>query len=386
MGGVLGQDAWRRGLAGWHAVFGTVVALTGVLVAGDDGGARWVALGLLAVLCAWYAGAGVPALQRDSVRLGVRYLVVAAPLTVAVFALAPVGGLLLVVLYPHVWAMVPSRYAVVGSVVLVAAVSGVILGEVGLSAGGLVPAFAYAAAGLLVALGLGLWITRIIEQSRRRAELLAELESTRDQLATVSREAGVLAERTRVARDIHDTLAQGFASVLLQLEAAELAGEPDAVRHHVAAAKRTTRANLAEARSMIAALAPPDLRAASLPDALRRLVDRQDFGAVVGFRVSGEPRALPANGEVVLFRAVQEALANAAKHACAGRVDVELGYPDGIVCVRITDDGTGFDPDVPSPGFGLAGMRARVADLGGVMSVDSAAGAGTTLRIELSCP
>lgn len=390
MSGAVGPDAWRRGLVGWHAVFGTVAVLTAVLIAGDDGlgGRRFAALGLLVVLCAWYVLAGMRALDRDCFRSGLRYLVVAAPLTVAVFAFAPVGGLLLVVLYPHIWVLLPSGHAVVGSVAVVAAVSGVILGEVGLTAAGLLPAVAYAVVGLLVALGLGLWITRIIEQSQQRAELIAELAATRDELAKVSREAGVLAERARVARDIHDTLAQGFASVLLQLEAvaAELPDGPDAVRHHLAAAQRTTRANLAEARSLIAALSPPDLRAASLPEALERLVDRQELGVPVSFQVTGEPRALPANGEVVLFRAVQEGLANAGKHAGARRVEVEIGYRDCLVCLRIRDDGAGFDPDAPTGGFGLSGMRARVVELGGDMIVDSAPGAGTTLRVELRCP
>jgi len=276
-------------------------------------------------------------------------------------------------------------------VVVIAAVSGVIFARADIAGGGLVPALAYAGAGLLVAMVMGLWITRIIEQSRRRADLIAELGATRDELAAVSREAGALAERARVARDIHDTLAQGFTSVLLQLEAAEteLAGNPDATRRHLGAARRTSRASLAEARSLIGALTPPDLRAASLPEALGRLALRtgQEIGVDIALDVTGSPRAVPANHEVVLFRAAQEALANVGKHAAAQTVQIGLSYADESVRLRVRDDGAGFDPAATN-GFGLTGMRSRVAEVGGTMAVDSTPGHGATLRIELpgSCP
>jgi signal transduction histidine kinase len=388
------RDAWRRGLAGWHVVFAVLAALAGVLIVGDDLSGpveRWTALGVLAALCGWYAAIGSRALRRESAGLGIVYLAVAAPLTVTVFALAGVGALMLVVLYPHMWRLLPTSRAVVGTVVVIAAVSGVIFARADFDGGGLVPALAYAGAGLLVAMAMGLWITRIIEQSRQRAELIAELAATRDELAAVSREAGVLAERARVARDIHDTLAQGFTSVLLQLEAAEaeLTGNPETIRRHLAAAKRTTRANLAEARSLIGALTPPDLRAASLPEALGRLARRtgQEIGVDITLDVTGSPRAVPANHEVVLFRATQEALANVGKHAAAHTVHIGLSYADDTVRLRVRDDGAGFDPAAAN-GFGLTGMRSRVAEVGGTMTVDSTPGLGATLRIELpgGCP
>lgn len=385
-----GHHAWQRGTAGWHGVFALLAILSAVLTTGEDtvsATSRYVAWGLLALLCGWYATVGTRALHRESPRLGLLYLAVAAPLTIAVFAFVPACALMLFVLYPHIWALLPVYRAIIGTVTVLAAVAAVLLSHSGLGAGGLLPAVTFTVAGLVIALLLGLWITRIIEQSRQRAALLAELAATRSELASVSREAGALAERARVARDIHDTLAQGFASVLLQLEAvaAELEMDPDAAQHHVAAAQRTARANLAEARSLVGALTPPDLRAASLVDALRRLVERsgQEIGLSIGFHVAGEARALPANQEVVLFRAVQEALTNVRKHAGAGAVEVTLNYLDEETHLTVRDDGRGFLPGNGSSGFGLAGMRSRAAEAGGSLAVDTEPGAGVTVRLEL---
>jgi signal transduction histidine kinase len=248
--------------------------------------------------------------------------------------------------------------------------------------------FVPAAVALLVGLALGLWITRIIAQSTRRAALVSQLAAARAELAEMSRQAGVLAERERLAQEIHDTLAQGFASVLLLLDAAESALDRDqaAVRRYLDRARQTARENLAEARSVVAALAPPSLRHASLAEAVRQLADRAGPGVGVApvVTVAGPPRRLPAPQEVVLLRAAQEALANVHKHASATRAELTLEYRDAVVALQLTDDGRGFDPAAPTGGFGLAGMRERVAQVGGTLAVRAAPGAGTTVRVELA--
>jgi len=235
---------------------------------------------------------------------------------------------------------------------------------------------------------LGLWIARIIRQSRQRADLLAELAATRSELAAVSREAGVLAERERLAGEIHDTLTQGFTSVLLMLEAVDstLASDPEAARKHLDRARQTARDNLAEARALVGALTPPDLTRTSLPEALRRLVARADGedGLRAVLAVTGEPRGLPAEHEVTLLRATQEALTNVRRHAGAGRVDVTLAYGPGRVTLTVRDDGRGFDPAVPAPdGYGLAAMRLRAGRIGGVVAVDTAPGTGVAVRLDV---
>ena len=128
----------------------------------------------------------------------------------------------------------------------------------------------------------GFWMFSIIGQSIDRRTVIDELERTRQELAAVSHRAGVLAERERLAREIHDTLAQGFTSVvvLLELAESEVDTDPAAARQRLATARGTARQNLAEARALVAALTPVDLQVAPLPEAIGRLVDR--FGAETG--------------------------------------------------------------------------------------------------------
>jgi signal transduction histidine kinase len=384
-----GVDEWRRTVRGWHVAFGTLAALTCVLILTNDepgGVRRYAALGVLLALAGWYAAVGAPALAREQRApglrsAGLRYVAGAVPSTVAVFALDPVGSIMLFMLYPHVWALLPMRRAVAATVFALVATAAVTTAETGFS-----PEIAVMGlVGLVVALALGVWITRIIEQSRRRARLVADLAATRAELAEMSRRAGAMAERERLAHDVHDTLAQGFTSVLLLLQAADSATDLDTARHHICRAQTTARENLAEARALIADLAPPALHGGSLPDALAQLVDRLsgDLAVRPSLAVRGDPRVLLADHDVVLLRVAQEALANVRKHAGASRVDVSLGYDAASVVLRVADDGCGFDMSSVTGGFGLSGMRARVEQVGGGFTVRSAPADGTTIEARL---
>lgn len=380
-----GVDEWQRTTRGWHLAFGALAGLTGALIAVDDGlgtARRYTAFAVLAALCGWYAAVGARALHSEPRRAGTAYVAVAVVLTVALFAVAPVGAVMLFLLYPHIWALLPMRRAVAATVVaLVATATAMLAGRTSAR-----EVLAITGIGLVVALVLGLWITRIIEQSRRRAQLVSDLGAARAELAEVSRRAGALAERERLAHDVHDTLAQGFTSVLLLLAAAETAPDLATARHHINRARSTARENLAEARALIADLAPPALHGGSLPDALGQLVDRLagDLGLPPALTVRGSPRALLADQEVVLLRVAQEALANVRKHAGAGRVDVELAYDGASVTLRVSDDGRGFDPAAVTGGYGLAGMRSRLAQVGGAFTIRSAVAAGTTVEARLT--
>ena len=382
-----GVHAWQRSIVGWHLVFALLLVLTGGLVLAEGGGA--VAVGLVLALGAWYAATGARAVNRDAPRLAVAYVAVAVPLTITVYALVPVGALLLFALFPQVWAMLRTGAAIAANVALLAGIALVLLAGNDWRLSNVDSWLVPVAVGFVVALAIGLWITRIIRQSQDRADLLAELAAARAELARVSHEAGALAERGRLARDIHDTVAQGFASVVLLLEAADAAigdtGAGSAARAHMARARATAQECLAESRSVVAALSPPQLVGATLPEALRQLVDRLggEFGVDFSLAVTGAPRGLGADREVVLLRATQEALANARRHAVATRVEVALGYEPDLVRLCVTDDGRGFDPAVDTGGFGLAGVRDRVAQVGGSVTIRTAAGTGTSLRLEL---
>jgi len=203
-----------------------------------------------------------------------------------------------------------------------------------------------------------------------------------------------LQERQRLAQEIHDTLAQGFTSIVMQLEAAEEALQDDAnpVRRNILQARDTARASLTEARRLVQALRPATLDNASLVEALRRVVDRwtQESRIKTDFTVTGEPQALHPEMEVTLLRAMQEALANVRKHAQAQEVNVTLSYMADQVALDIQDDGCGFDPGHPQSapdrvgaGYGLQAMRERVSRLNGEVVIESTPESGTTVAIQI---
>jgi signal transduction histidine kinase len=251
-----------------------------------------------------------------------------------------------------------------------------------------VAALGVAAFGIGFSYAYGGFVDRIIGQSTERAELIRQLEATRAELAAANHESGTLAERQRLAGEIHDTLAQGFSSIIVLLQAAEagLAGAgPASARRQLELAAQTARENLAEARTLIGALTPADLASGNLPGALRRVTERagSEIGIGASFGVSGTPRPLSAASDVVLLRVGQEALANVRKHAAASAVQVLLRYQPGAVALEVTDDGRGFDPATVNGGYGLRGMRERVGQAGGRVEVRSAPGAGTRIRAEV---
>ncbi|MFI6479942.1 sensor histidine kinase [Nonomuraea sp. NPDC050663] len=223
----------------------------------------------------------------------------------------------------------------------------------------------------------GIWATRIIEQSRERAELIKQLEASRAEVARLSAEAGARQERERLAGEIHDTLAQGFSSIIMLLQA------PDPARN-VPLAVRTARENLAEARALVAALAPAPLDERTLLDSMRRIAGRtaEEIGAGVTFGAEGESRPLPPAIEVVLVRALQEGLSNVRKHAAAREVRVTVTYGTRTVRLRVEDDGVGLVASNPQ-GYGLRAMRTRVEEAGGTVELAGPPGTGTTLTVEV---
>jgi signal transduction histidine kinase len=246
------------------------------------------------------------------------------------------------------------------------------------------------AAGTLLSVA---YMGTIVRQSRERQRLIEQLQATRAELATAERQAGTLAERQRLARDLHDTLTQGFASVVLLLEAAEESlalGRP--VERHIEQALRSARDNLAESRRVVWALRPRPLAEQPLPQALQELTGRlaEETGLRAETVVTGTTRPLPAEVEEALLRIGQEALANVRKHAAASRVTVTLSYLDDAVTVDVHDDGVGFDHAATAAsaagGLGLHAMAERVAALGGSLAVESAPGEGATIAVEVPVP
>jgi signal transduction histidine kinase len=231
----------------------------------------------------------------------------------------------------------------------------------------------------------------LVELREANVKLEAALEENAGlhaQLLVQAREAGVLDERQRMAREIHDTLAQGLAGILTQLQAAEQTlDESSTLRRHVTNAMNLARDSLVEARRTVHAVEPAVLAEARLPDAIsdvaRRWSEVNNVDAVL--TTTGDPRPMHADVEVALLRAAQEALSNVAKHAKASRVGLTLSYMEDLVTLDVRDDGVGFEPNVKrgngstNGGFGLAGMRQRVQRLAGRLDIESEPGAGTAI-------
>lgn len=215
------------------------------------------------------------------------------------------------------------------------------------------------------------------DQRRRLEAALRENAGLHQQLLVQAREAGVLDERARMAREIHDTIAQGLIGIVTQIEAAEESAEP---RHHLDAATKLARESLSEARRSVQALRPQPLEEARLPEALATVAE--GWAALNGVSASvsttGDPRPLPVDVEATLLRTAQEALANVAKHASASRVGLTLSYMEDQVTLDVRDDGVGGAAARPG-GFGLTSMSERIAGLHGALAIESEPGSGTAV-------
>ncbi|WP_157988009.1 sensor histidine kinase [Jiangella endophytica] len=290
-------------------------------------------------------------------------------------------------LIPHIWVLLSTRWAVGATFVLLSGLAVVEVGRDGWTTDAIRDVAPQIALQIGLSLLMGLFITHVFIQAEKRATLIDELERTRTELAQLEHSRGVLAERERLSHEIHDTLAQGFTSILTLAQAIEVALDRDAgaVRHRLALLEQTARDNLAEARALVSSLAPVSLQDASLPEAIERIAGRfaDETGLEVDLQVDGSGPPLPANVEVVLLRTAQEALTNVRKHAGARRVIVALRFrpgPSGAATVAVVDDGRGFRPGAAQDGYGLRGMRARVEQVGGRLDIVSAPAAGTTVR------
>ncbi|MDY3127029.1 MAG: sensor histidine kinase [Corynebacterium sp.] len=237
---------------------------------------------------------------------------------------------------------------------------------------------------------------RLHEINVERAHLITELMSTREQLAVTEHNAGINAERQRIAHEIHDTLAQGLSSIQMLLHAADrdLDSIEDGVakaRTRIELARRTAADNLHEARAMIAALQPAGLSDTSLIGALERMT--QGFAAAgeltIDVAAEGTPRQLPMKVEAVLLRVAQGAVGNITKHANATRARVTVTYNEHDVRVDVVDNGRGFNVDQVQARpaglghIGLDAMRRRAEEVGGEVAIESTLGHGTAISISI---
>lgn len=314
-------------------------------------GARLV--GLVVVLAVWAIAAAV---DQAAVYL-------AFPFFFVVMALVPGWAGAVVVALVAAWAIA------VTAMVQPAAALGAALG------------IAIAAA---VAVLLSTFVHTLEREAHARERLIVQLRDTRAALTEAERGAAALAERERVARDIHDTVSQSLASVGMLLHAADAAAAAgDDPRPRIAQAREASAHALADTRGLIAELARGERAQGSLVDAIRRLVD--DAAATAGLeadvRTSGDVDALSTRLEVIALRIVQGAVSNVVRHAEATTLSVVLAAGEGLR-IEVHDDGHGFDPSAVAGSFGLRTMRARAEEAGGTMTLDTGP-AGTTVTVTL---
>jgi signal transduction histidine kinase len=404
----------------WEAFYALVYVASAVLVesAHLTPGERVAASLALAAMIPWYIVLGRPVMRLNDERWvqlaatwrGPVYLTGMIVLFAVVQYANPDAWFLAFALSPQCFQMTTPLRRAMAFVIVLNVVAGFLVVLAGRSAQDIGTAIGTTLFAIAFSVVYSRWTVRVIDQSRERAALIAQLESAQAELAAAYHEAGVHAERQRLATEIHDTLAQGFLSVVTLVQAAQSSrastapsttDAPDLVGEYLELALVTARENLAEARSLISALAPAGLDDAGLVGAVARATSAT--GKAAGIEATsaaeGDRFPLPTATEVVLLRVCQEALANVRKHAAATRVDVRLRYMSNAVELTVADNGRGFTTaanaavapataEAPGPagvsaGFGLRSMSERLRQVGGSLTVASAPGAGTNVRAEI---
>ncbi|MER7403393.1 sensor histidine kinase [Streptomyces sp. NPDC000070] len=381
LAGATPDTFWATSLRRWNAVCWLLFAVMAVgLVAIDrPGGSKYVALALLGAVVLSYA-----VLDRFPSNPVVRPHVYLSVLVIALGGLAYLRGnyaALFMVTLPHYWIF--GRTPKVSMAFLGLATAATLAASVLRQDGWTVEFFTETLVStvLVVAVGalIGLWAHSVVGQSAERARLITELEQTQAELSEAHTRQGAADERERMAREIHDTLAQGFASIIVLAEAARAGLDSDPARsaQQLRSIESTARENLAEARELVGSPRRPGQAAAgSVAQTLRRTLDR--FAEDTGLTVDADLADLECDQQtrIALLRCTQESLANVRKHARASTVGVVLARQPYGVELEITDDGAGFVVE-SSSGFGLDGMRKRLAELGGRLTVTSSVGDGT---------
>lgn len=237
---------------------------------------------------------------------------------------------------------------------------------------------------LIISTIIGAFIASIIKQSTDRQRLIVELTRSRANLMKVEREAGRLTERQRIARDIHDSLAQHFTSIIMQLSAAKHS-TPETVQSAIQQAQDAAREGLNEIRRIVWDMQPEQFEKASLVEAVEELAARwsAENNIQVKMKVTGIPRSLTSSAETTLLRILQEALHNINKHALAKNVNITFSFMEDIFVMDIADDGVGFDPSKNSDGFGMKTMRERTEELSGTLTIESERGTGTAIAVSI---
>ncbi|RUR01957.1 sensor histidine kinase [Labedella endophytica] len=397
---------------GWDvAVLVAAVVLSALLVANRVPGAELVG-GLVAVaalVAVWF----VVGRRGDESPTALTSMVLLIVLGGVATAISPPLATMQAILFPLLWFLSrTTQRAVVGSLLLALSVGIGYVAGLGWSTDFLLEIVVIELISLCGNFAIGFWITRISVESAERRRLLEELGRTQDLLAAASRESGMVSERERLSRELHDTIAQDLTGLVLLTQRVRrevLAGDP-MIGETLELLEDSARSTLAETRALVASSAPVALADGGIVAALERLAGRiqRETGIVVTVAVvdgaAGAPPAaaggagagtrdsvahgsvaggLGRDEEVVLLRCAQEALANVRRHAGATTASVTLRVDEHAATLEVVDDGRGFDANAERTGFGLDGLADRLTLGGGALRITSAPGRGTLLSASL---
>ncbi|MFJ4073628.1 sensor histidine kinase [Curtobacterium sp. NPDC089991] len=373
-------ETWVRNR--WlHVFFAGTMLLTAVITAlgWSPWSTRWPAYLAVVVLVVAYIAYGHRG--YDSPRAAAAFLPLVIVAALVLPAVVPSTAFVQCIVFPLVWVQTQHVRTAVLLSIAVGLASGIGL-QLSSGPDALVSTLLIEGISVIGACAMGVWISSVAGLSEERRQLVEELRATQQSLADANRTAGIASERERLAREIHDTVAQNLAGIVMLTERArgDLANDrSDALEERLTVLEESARAALEESRTLVAAGAAGMTRD-SLAGALHRLAERhtRETGTLV--TVDASDCVLDRDAQVVLLRVAQEALSNVRAHAGSGSAQVRLVSEDGQTVLRITDDGAGFDPEQPTGGHGLRGLRERLALAGGTCTITSALGRGTVVE------
>jgi signal transduction histidine kinase len=392
-----------QGRKWWDIVVAAAVVIVGVLVVLEPpaNGDRLVgALIILALIAIYYYAFGRRAKSNTTAEFVFQLVLIVGVVAGAWFS--PNILTLQALVLPLLWYLSPTIHrAIILNVITVVCITVAYATGLGGSASSFVQGGVIESVSLAFSIALGLWINRIADYGNERGRLLDELTAAQSELELANREAGAAAERERLAREIHDTIAQSLTGIVMLAQRAkgevarggkgEVAGQnaaPAPATETITLIETMAREALDEARALVATIAGLPSQDADLAAAVARLSER--FGRETGIQVSAAVNSGPISRdlEVVLLRCVQEALANVRKHSGASSASITIDRHGNEIRLTARDNGRGlvdYDPQ-REQGFGLSGMRDRIELVGGELNLAEADGGGTILSVTISVP
>ncbi|MGO1879187.1 MAG: sensor histidine kinase [Microbacterium gubbeenense] len=380
---------------GQHAIALVLIAI-GVIRAAGDGVALPAAIISGVAILAWHTAGTILPSKNRSRRAVVWWLIGFAVIWIAAVAVSAEFIWLAFLLWLLAGHLLPLRWGLVFAVVVLAVM--IVAPILHHGATSYANVFGPLIGGIF-AFGISRGYLQLLRDGAERERLVAslsraqrEMAELQDELALAQRQSGATAERTRISRDIHDTVAQALSSIRLLAHAGAARSEDEGAARTLEQVESLAGDSLADVRRIIAALAPAELEDDALAAALSRMLDRvrDEAGLAAELHVDQSLPMLPTEVEVALLRTAQSALANVRLHAQATRVVMSLIDAEDSVRLDITDDGVGFDmaqwdltPDAASASYGLRFMRSRLRELGGGLDIESAPGEGTAVSVHL---